>query len=94
MERAADDGNISPELKAQLQKRQGTIDVWPENWEAVQVWMRAQTQWRVGMAGVTGLDYAGVDVVLERMGVADKADCFDRLQVMEAVVLKEVNDGA
>lgn len=92
MERAADEGNISPELKAQLQKRQGTIDVWPENWEAVQVWARSQTQWRVGMAGVIGMDYAGLDVVMQRMDVADKADVFDRIQVMESATLGAIEE--
>jgi len=92
MERAADDGNISPELQAQLRERESDICVWPENWEAVQVWARSQTQWRVGMAGVIGMDYAGLDVVMQRMDVADKADVFDRIQVMEAVVLQGLND--
>jgi len=92
MERAADDGNISQELKAQLQQRESDISVWPENWEAVQVWARSQTQWRVGMAGVIGLDYAGLNVVMDNMNVTDKPDTFDRIQVLESATLKAIEE--
>lgn len=36
------------------------IDLWPCNLPAWQCWQNLQTQWRVGMAGRTGLDYAAV----------------------------------
>jgi hypothetical protein len=38
--------------------RNDYFEVLPENWEAVQMFMRCQTQWRTGMAGLIGLDYA------------------------------------
>ena len=34
-----------------------TVHVWPENWLAVEVFASLLTQWRVGMAGMVGLDY-------------------------------------
>lgn len=34
--------------------------LWPEHEPALLLWAAVQTQWRTGMAGATGLDYAGV----------------------------------
>ncbi|WP_024328862.1 MULTISPECIES: DUF1799 domain-containing protein [unclassified Thioalkalivibrio] len=93
--RAADDQNLSPELKAALRQREERdepIDVWPENWDAVEVFLRCQTQWRVGMAGATGLDYAGVDVALRRYGPDDPDDCFERVQHLETATLRIISD--
>ncbi len=33
----------------------------PECRDAWRLWQAAQTQWRVGMAGATGLDYVAVE---------------------------------
>jgi len=92
MERAADDNNISPELKARLREQEQDIDVWPENWQSVQVWTRAQTQWRMGFGGPTGLDYNGVEAVMRQMKIEDTGDCFDRIQVLEAATLRIIED--
>lgn len=32
------------------------------------LWLEVQTQWRVGMGGATGLDYAGVSALLQARG--------------------------
>lgn len=45
--------------------------------------MACQTQWRVGMNGATGLDYGGVQAVMQMRGIEDTNDCLDRIQVME-----------
>jgi hypothetical protein len=45
------------------------------------------------MGGVTGLDYAGVDVVLRRRGVRARETFID-LQVMEAAALPLLNERA
>lgn len=41
------------------------LDVWPEHWHAVQIFLAMETQWRVaaGMAGLVwlGLDYSAID---------------------------------
>lgn len=41
--------------------------LWPCNREAWIHWQEVQTQWRVGMAGATGLDYAGVRAYLHEL---------------------------
>ena len=55
-----------------------------------------QTQWRIGMAGPTGLDYAALPAVLSLCGIdaADHTDTFEALRVMEAEaldVMREAN---
>lgn len=44
-------------------------ELWPCNATAMRVFIAMQTQWRVGMAGATGLDYAVLPTVLEMLGV-------------------------
>lgn len=46
------------------------VEVWPENWAAVEVFEALSTQWRTGpMGGVIGLDYAAIPAVLRLMDV-------------------------
>ena len=53
--------------------------VLPENWDAVRVFCAAASQWRMGLSGhCVGLDYAGVRVVADALGVALQ-DVFGRI---------------
>lgn len=56
-------------------------------------WFTVQTQWRVGVSGATGLDYAGVEsaIRLRRLarGRKDRAQLMADLQVMERATLVE-----
>lgn len=47
------------------------------------------TQWRVGMAGATGMDYAAMPVVMDMVGVegANRPDVFASVQLMEQEAL-------
>jgi hypothetical protein len=67
------------------------VTVWPCNLPTYNLWCRCQTQWRVGgMAGrKTGFDYAGVDVVMRRMGIPPKEQDqrFAELQAMEVAAI-------
>lgn len=68
------------------------IYLWPCNLPVWQLWQCVQTQWRTGMAGRTGLDYAGVIRYLERFGriaKREQAAAFECLQVMERAALEE-----
>lgn len=70
--------------------------VWPENWDAVQVFLAMSTQWRfaVGMGNAIwqGLDYTALPVVERRLGIRDRADCFARLRVIEAAAVRARNE--
>ena len=68
-------------------ERDDNFEVLPENWDAVQMFMRCQTQWRVGMAGPIGLDYGAVNWLLRLYEVEDQRSVLEDLQTMEAAVL-------
>lgn len=64
--------------------------LWPENVPAVQLWLDAATQWRVGMAGATGLDYAAVEALLRINGIRgdQRRELFADLRIMEGATLR------
>lgn len=59
--------------------------IWPDNAQAFNTFVAMQTQWRTGMAGATGFDYAALPAVLSLVGVpADEhPDTFECLRWME-----------
>ena len=63
-----------------------------ENWLAVQMWCRVQTQWRTSMGGVLGLDYGAVSWVLRLYEVEDQRSMLEDLQVMEAAAMAALNE--
>lgn len=67
-----------------------TVDVWPENRAPMEVFAGMQTQWRIGMKGATGLDYAAMPAVMTMVGVKRKrrADVMGAVQVMERETLR------
>lgn len=72
--------------------KQDLCYLWPCNVAAFDIWGRLQTQWRVGMAGAAGLDYAGVSAYLrdcEQLKRKDIAEIFPLIQAMENATLDE-----
>jgi hypothetical protein len=65
--------------------------VWPENWSAVQMFLRVQTQWRTTMSGVIGLDYAAVRWLFKLYDVEEPRSLLEDLQVMEAAAMMVIN---
>jgi len=66
--------------------------LWPCNVRTWGIWQRIQTQWRVGVSGRDGLDYAGVSAYLqavERIKPRHFAETFSCLQAMEWAALDE-----
>ena len=57
------------------------IEVFPENWLPMLVFMDCSRQWRVGAGGPIGLDYGILPFVFELHGVKKKK----RLRVFDAV---------
>lgn len=45
------------------------VEVWPENWQAFQLFAYMETQWRIGMGGATGLDYVVLHHKMDRMNL-------------------------
>jgi len=67
------------------------VDVWPEHWDVLMLFIRLSTQWRVGAGGATGLDYSVFFHELDRAGVSGEAldDALDKLRVMESEALAQ-----
>lgn len=64
--------------------------LWPENVGCWRVWCSVQTQWRVGFAGATGLDYAAVWAVLDKTGPRQRRmrrEWFEHIQSMESAAM-------
>ena len=52
------------------------------------MFLRCQTQWRVGMSGIIGLDYTSVIEMIKLYCIEDTVTMLENLQVIEAAVLK------
>jgi hypothetical protein len=70
------------------------VEVWPDNLLAVSVFIAMGTQWRIGMGGVTGLDYNALPVVMRSLGVPrnSKATVFDEIQILEDSALSKMHE--
>lgn len=68
-------------------------EVWPENWRAVDLFLRCQTQWRLSINGRAGLDYPAVLEVGRLYSVDDLPRTLEDLQVMELAILKAGGPG-
>lgn len=66
------------------------VEVWPENWPAVDLFVRVGTQWRVGMGGASGLDYNVVWRMIDRLrlGAEQEDDLFEDIQHLEREAMK------
>jgi hypothetical protein len=71
-----------------------TVEVWPENWPAVETFIRLRTQWNVGNKGATGLRYEAVFQYLDRMQLTgnDWWEMFDDICLMEHEALVAMHD--
>lgn len=84
---------MSPdEIKARVAADEAPVvfGVWPENWPAFCVFEAMRTQWRVGMGGYTGLDYAALPACMKlcEIKAADRTEVFERVRQMENEALK------
>ena len=82
---AATLGIVMPELPPE------DFEVFEENWPAVEMFLRLQTQWRTTMSGLLGLDYGAVAWLLRLYEVEDPRALLEDLQVMEAAALLSIN---
>ena len=72
--------------------RDDAFELWEENAMAFSVFLNAQTQWRTGMSGPTGLDYAGVAAMTRAMRIKMTPELFADLQTMERAVLNAMRE--
>ena len=64
-------------------------EVYPDVWPALDMLIDMQTQWRVGAAGATGMDYTALETLMrvKRVKTADRADLLGDVRRMESAVL-------
>lgn len=67
-------------------------EVWPENWQAWQLFQAIATQWRCGANGVIGLDYSALDRELQLRGIPEAEHLQLRydIRVLEAAALEAI----
>jgi hypothetical protein len=77
-----------------LQHTPDETEVWPECAESVELFLSLATQWRIEpMSGsVLGLDYAAARAAMDMLGVDDKRQAFQDLRIMEAEVIRLVQE--
>lgn len=66
------------------------LEVLPENWACLELFLSLETQWRhAGMAGVpTGIDYAALPVAAAALGQELTRERLAELRDMEAAALR------
>ena len=91
-----DEGPPANPFLAALAARGGerVVEVWPDNHAAFNLFNTIGTQWRVGMGGATGLDYAAVYPLLDRAAKDPQEwdEMFSDIQVMEGAALKQMSE--
>jgi hypothetical protein len=67
------------------------FEVLPDNWPAVVMWSRIQTQWRVSMNGMFGLDYSVLAWLFTLYPTDNPRLLLEDLQVMEFAALEAMS---
>ena len=73
------------------QSTETNFEVWEENWPAIEMFLRIQTQWRTSMNGLIGLDYKAVQWLFMMYEVKDQRALLEDLQIMEAAAMMAIN---
>ena len=68
--------------------------MWPDTHAAFILFNNLSTQWRIGMGGPAGLDYAAVYPLLDRAAKDPQEwdELFSDIQVMEGAALKQIGE--
>ena len=78
-------------MAAKLEAVQEDFEVWDENWEAMMMFLRMQTQWNVSMNGLVGLNYQALEILIRLYKIEEPLKLFERVQVIERAALVKMN---
>lgn len=79
---------IPQEMFDQLVNEEVDFEVYEDNWESLELFLRLRTQWvTMPFGGLRGLDYAGLNAVLQMLKVSDTGRAFSDMQIMESAAL-------
>lgn len=69
------------------------VEIWPEHLAAFELFVALRSQWRVGMAGATGLDYGVMFHKMDRMGLTPERyeELEEQMRVLEHAALDEMS---
>jgi hypothetical protein len=72
---------------------ESVVEVWPDNWDAVLLFHRLGSQWRVGPGGIFGLDYNVLYRMMDRMSLTPERydELEEEIQVLEAAAVEEMH---
>jgi len=77
-----------------LMPQRDKLGVYRSNMEAIDFFMRLQTQWMISPMGERiGLHYPSVETASRVLGVPLTPDLFDKVQIMEMTALKVLRRG-
>ncbi|UAN55342.1 DUF1799 domain-containing protein [Serratia sp. JSRIV004] len=68
------------------------VEILPDVWQSFEVFRAMATQWRMGMSGVTGLDYNCLPWLMKLHGVEDEAVALTDIRMMEATALTVIHN--
>lgn len=69
------------------------VEIWPEHLGAFELFVALRSQWRVSMAGATGLDYGVMFQKMDRMGLSPEQydELEDQMRALEHAALDEMS---
>lgn len=67
------------------------FEVWEENVQALSLFMRLQTQWRIINGVFAGINYQSIQFLFDVFKIEDQATILDDLQAMESAALAVLN---
>lgn len=70
------------------------FQVWPENWQALELFIGCETQWRTGPAGLLGLDYPAVLAMANLWKMDRVQETMADVQIIEATILAQLSKEA
>ena len=85
------------EVAVELRQEDGSLWIWPENWDIVMAFCTISSQWRTESLGegrvlFVGLDYTGAKVGLDQAGMSLGVEQWQGVQVMEAAAMRALNE--
>jgi hypothetical protein len=75
-------------LRRETEDKDESIEVWACHWKTLKIMRAMGTQWRTGMNGATGLDYAALPTVAAALKVRLSASRLAGLRALEAEILR------
>ena len=55
------------------------------------MFLRCQTQWRVGMSRIIGLDYTSVIEMIKLYNIEDSVVMIEKIQIIESAAIQAMN---